>query len=150
MSAFFYGRFGNTYLGLTQTLGRRVEKDIWSPTNTDAKYPVQYSGGTYTGVTDYSGYMNYTKGNMVALRNISLSYNVPQKFLQKLGANKIQIYAQALNPFIFGGEVVKAGINPDDITGWGNLSTNDYTSIGGQTNNTMLSRSYVIGVRLGF
>ena len=150
LSAFFYGRFGNTYLGLTQTLGRRVEKDIWSPTNTDAKYPVQYSGGTYTGVTDYSGYMNYTKGNMVALRNISLSYNVPQKFLQKLGANKIQIYAQALNPFIFGGEVVKAGINPDDITGWGNLSTNDYTSIGGQTNNTMLSRSYVIGVRLGF
>ena len=70
--------------------------------------------------------------------------------MQKIGANKLQVYAQALNPFIWGGELVKAGINPDDITGWGTLSNNDFTSIGGQTNNTMLSRSYVIGVRLGF
>lgn len=45
----------------------------------------------------------------------------------------------------FGGELVKAGINPDDLTGWdaGN-------HIGGQTNNTCITRSLVLGVRLGF
>ena len=56
-----------------------------------------------------------------------------------------QVYAQVLNPFLFGGELVKAGINPDDLTGWdaGN-------HIGGQTNNTCITRSLVLGVRLGF
>ena len=149
MSAFIYGRFGGTYYGLLQTLGRRVENDMWSPENPGGKYPIQYSGGTYSGVTDYSAYMNYTKGNMVALRNISLSYNLPKKYLQKVGANKCQLYVQVLNPFIWGGELVKAGINPDDTTGW-STSSNDTNFIGGQTNNTMLTRSYVIGVRLGF
>ncbi len=149
LSAFLYGRFGGTYYGLLQTLGRRVENDIWSPENPGGKYPVQYSGGTYSGVTDYSAYMNYTKGNMVALRNISLSYNIPSKYLQKIGATKCQIYVQALNPFIWGGELVKAGINPDDVTGW-SKSSNDTNFIGGQTNNTMLARSYVVGLRLGF
>lgn len=149
LSAFFYGRFGGLYYGLTQTLGRRVETDLWSVDNPDGKYPVQYSGGTYTGVTDYSKYMSYTKGNMVALRNISLSYNFPQRWLNKAGINKCQIYAQCLNPFIWGGELVKAGINPDDITGWTNFNSEGETT-GGQTNNTMLTRSYVIGIRLGF
>ena len=63
-------------------------------------------------------------------------------FGNSLGA---QVYAQVLNPFLFGGELVKAGINPDDLTGWdaGN-------HIGGQTNNTCITRSLVLGVRLGF
>ncbi len=149
LSAFFYGRFGGAYYGLLQTLGRRVENDMWSATNPGGKYPIQYSGGTFTGVTDYSGYMNYTKGNMVIVRNISLSYNVPTKYLQKFGATKLQVYAQCLNPFLWGGALVKAGINPDDITGW-STSTNDTNFIGGQTNNTVLTRSYVIGLRLSF
>ena len=149
LSAFFYGRFGGTYFGLLQTLGRRVEKDLWGEDNPGGKYPIQYSGGTFAGVTDYSRYMSYTKGNMVALRNISLSYNLPKKWLNKVGATKCQVYAQCLNPFIWGGELVKAGINPDDMTGWTNFNSNGETT-GGQTNNTMLTRSYVIGVRLGF
>ena len=66
LSAFFYGRFGGTYFGLLQTLGRRVEKDLWSEDNPGGKYPIQYKGGTFSGVTDYSKYMSYTKGNMVA------------------------------------------------------------------------------------
>jgi len=50
-----------------------------------------------------------------------------------------------LNPFLFGGELVKAGINPDDVTGW-----DASNHIGGQTNNTCITRSFVLGVRLGF
>ena len=34
-------------------------------------------------------------------------------------------------------------------TGWSE-KTNDTNFIGGQTNNTILTRSYVIGLRLGF
>ena len=147
LNAFFYGRFGNTYYGLMQTYGRRVEADVWSLDNPGGKYPQPRSGGeTYN---DYSAYMNYTKGNMVALRNIALSYTVPETWLQKIGAASASIYVQVLNPFVWGGELVKAGINPDDMTGW-STKTSDTNFIGGQTNNTILTRSYVIGLRLGF
>ncbi len=55
---------------------------------------------------------------MVLVKNIALSYTLPQKFLKKVGASSASVYAQVLNPFLWGGELVKAGINPDDITGW--------------------------------
>ena len=146
LNSFVYARMGNMYYGLLQTYGRRV-KDVWSTENPNGKFPQPRSGGVTT--TDYSAYMNYTKGNMVAIRNIALSYTFPEKWLKKLGAASCQIYGQVLNPFIFGGELVKSGINPDDTTGWSE-KTNDTNFIGGQTNNTILTRSYVIGLRLGF
>ena len=72
LNSFVYARMGNMYYGLLQTYGRRVEKDVWSTENPNGKFPQPRSGGVTT--TDYSAYMNYTKGNMVAIRNIALSY----------------------------------------------------------------------------
>ena len=96
--------------------------------------------------------MNYTKGNMVVVRNIALSYQVPENILKKAGIGSASIYAQVLNPFIFGGDLVKEGINPDDMTGWkaSGRSNGEYKYIGGQTNNTALTRSFVLGLRIGF
>ena len=142
MNIFGYFRMGNYYYGLTQTIGRRVETDTWSPTNTDAKF-AQPTTSTRTSTYDYT--RNYTKGNMFIIRNISLSYTLPEKFLNKIGMSSATVYGQVQNPFIFGGELVKSGINPDDITGW-----NSNGHIGGQTNNTCITRSYVLGVRFGF
>lgn len=141
-SFFTYFRFGNYYYGLTQTIGRRIENDTWSSTNTGAKFA---QPTTATRTTTYDVARNYAKGNMILIRNIALSYDVPKNILSKVGASKAQVYAQVLNPFLFGGELVKSGINPDDITGWdaGN-------HIGGQTNNTCVTRSFVLGLRLSF
>ena len=69
LNSFVYARMGNMYYGLLQTYGRRVEKDVWSTENPNGKFPQPRSGGVTT--TDYSAYMNYTKGNMVAIRNIT-------------------------------------------------------------------------------
>ena len=137
---FTFLRFGNEYYGLTQTIGRRVEHSTWSATNTGAKFA---QPTTATRTTAYDYVRNYTKGNMVIVRNIALSYDLT-KYLTKYGLQSAQIYAQVLNPFLFGGELVKAGINPDDITGWDNTS-----HIGGQTNNTCITRSFVLGIRIG-
>ncbi|MCD8165688.1 MAG: TonB-dependent receptor [Bacteroides sp.] len=150
LNSFIYTRLGNMYYGLLQTYGRRVEKDIWSETNPGGKYPQPRSGGT--SYTDCSKYMSFTKGNMFIVRNIGLSYNFPQSLLKKYKVGSLQLYGQVLNPFIWGGELVKAGINPDDTTGWTTRSKkDDYTSIvGGQSGNTAITRSYVLGVRIGF
>src|SRR5690606_19957483 len=93
--------------------------------------------------------MQYNDGSFAVVRNISLSYNVPQNFLQKFSVKDLQLNFQVLNPFIFGGEVVKWGINPDDDTNWDRASSNT-SPLGGTNNNTILPQSFVFGIRAGF
>ncbi len=141
LNIFAYLRFGNAYNGLTQTIGRRVEKDVWSPTNTNARFAKPISNSTLTGSYAVGG---LTTGDIVAIRNIALYYQLPKRVLDKIGATSASVYAQVLNPFIFGGELVKAGINPDDMTGQFNRDG------AFQTNNTCIARSLVLGIRFGF
>ena len=142
MSFFTYFRFGNTYYGLTQTIGRRIEKDTWSPTNTDAKFA---QPTTATRETKYDYVRNYTKGNMVLIKNIDFVLYSSSKLVEEVWCKQCTGICSGIESVLFGGELVKAGINPDDLTGWdaGN-------HIGGQTNNTCITRSLVLGVRLGF
>lgn len=144
LSTFVYARFGNLYYGLMQTYGRRVEKDVWSETNTTGKFPQP----TTKTNTNYNGFLGYTSGDMVIVRNIALSYTVPSLFLTKIKLASAQAYVQVLNPFIFGAQLVDKGINPDDTTGW-NTRSNPTNYIGGQTNNTAITRSFVFGLRFG-
>jgi hypothetical protein len=80
---------------------------------------------------------------------MSLSYACPQKWLKKITAKELVLNFQVLNPFIFGGEVVKWGINPDDDTNWSIASSNT-NPLGGTNNNTILPQSFVFGIRAGF
>lgn len=73
LNSFIYSRMGNIYFGRLQTYGRRVEKDVWSPENPGGKYP-QPTTAAHNSL-NYA--MNYTKANMVIVRNIALSYTVP-------------------------------------------------------------------------
>lgn len=145
LNFFVYVRTGNKYYGAMQTYGRRVEKDIWREDNQNADFPRPTSSNN-VGEFNYS--RNYTNGTMVAVRNISLSYALPQNLLTKCGMQNASVYAQVLNPFMFGGEAVKLGINPEDTKGWDKQTGGKF--IGGQTNNTVLMRSFVLGVRIGF
>jgi len=145
LNFFVYMRIGNLYYGKLTTFGRRVEKSVWSPENTGAKF---YQPTTTPGLTNRSAAQNLGDGSMVAVRNISLSYTFPKKLLHLVNAQSAQIYAQVLNPFMFGGEIVRLGINPDDQNEWRTSSRSQ--TFGGQSNNTILMRSFVIGLRVGF
>jgi hypothetical protein len=148
LSFFVYARIGNMYYGALQTYGRRVENSVWSATNTGGKY---YQPTSKAGLTDYNYVQNYCNGSMVALRNISLSYTLPEQWVKKLDLNRVQVYGQVLNPFIWGGEAVKAGLNPDDVNDWKSATIGSGSAPGGgSTNNTMLIRSWVLGLRVNF
>ena len=148
LSFFIYARVGNMYYGALQTYGRRVETSVWSPENTGATF---YQPTSQTGLTDHNATRNYTDGSLVAVRNISLSYTLPEKWLQKVDLRRVQVYGQVLNPFLWGGEAVQLGLNPEDVTDWrsATLGTGSYTG-GGTSNNTMLIRSWVVGLRVSF
>ena len=151
-----YARIGQSYFanlhpgGTDQsTFINYVRKEdinnFWSPENPGAEYPkatITPDNGDIRRAT----YVN--DGSFVIVRNISLSYKLPRIVLDRVKIANCEVYAQVLNPFIFGGEVVKAGFNPDDNINWNNVnSVGD--PVGGTNDNRILIKSWVFGIRIG-
>ncbi|MEZ7867753.1 MAG: TonB-dependent receptor [Paludibacteraceae bacterium] len=157
LSFFLYARLGQSYFsslipggskgGTFVGYGRKAGlEEFWSPTNTGAEYPQLTSATTNDDVTRAT-YIN--DGSFVSVRNISLAYNFSDNLIKNIYLKNLQIFGQVLNPFMFGGKVVKAGINPDDATGW--TSTNSVGDpVGGTNNNTIMMTNFVVGVRASF
>jgi TonB-linked SusC/RagA family outer membrane protein len=139
------GSGGGKYVGMVRSVD---PNDFWSPDNTTARWPKPTSKAkTSVAAVNQATYIN--DGSFLTVRNIALSYSIPTRILDKYQVKSCQIYTQVLNPFIFGGDVVKAGLNPDDTNGWTSVnSAGDPT--GGSNNNTMMIRSLVFGLRVGF
>ena len=157
LSAFVYARIGQSYFSSLQPGGsaggayvgyvRTMDpNNFWSPTNLNAKWP-QPTTNPKASNADINRATFINDGSFVSVRNISLTYNLEPKLLEQLKIKKLQVYCQVLNPFLFGGPVVKAGLNPDDTNGWNSVnSIGDPT--GGANNNTMILKSWVFGVRV--
>jgi TonB-dependent starch-binding outer membrane protein SusC len=151
LSAFIYFRWGQMYFGgYPNSYGGtnpngRVENDVWNWDNQGGKWPMPNFGN----VSNITAAMQYNDGSFAAVRNISLSYTFPSKILQKVAMKNLVLNFQVINPFIFGGEVLKWGINPDDDTNWSIASSNT-NPLGGTNNNTILPQSFVFGLRAGF
>lgn len=140
------GSTGGQYVGYVRKAGLN---EFWSADNKNAEWPMLHSnsGTVSTNTVNQATFVN--DGSFVSVRNISLSYNVPQDFLDRFDIGRLQLYTQVLNPFMFGGKVVQNGINPDDTNNWANTnSVGD--PVGGTNNNTMMITSYVLGCRIGF
>ncbi len=153
LNAFVYFRYGQTYFGgYPNSFGGvnpngRVENDVWSWTNQNAKWPMPNSAGG--SVENFTSAMQFNDGSFWAVRNISVSYTFQKQLVRKIGVNDLVLNVQVINPFMGGGDVVKWGINPDDDTNWSLASTNT-GPLGGLNNNTILPQSFVIGIRAGF
>jgi TonB-linked SusC/RagA family outer membrane protein len=157
LSCFIYARVGQTYFGgYPNSYGGifpngRVENDVWSFENQNGRWPMPNAS---TAITNTPAAMQYNKGSFAVVRNISLSYTVPDKFLNKFFLQDLQLNVQVLNPFfVYGGDVVKMGLNPDDVTNWDTVSqggTVNAQPVGGMNNNNVLSRSWVFGLRASF
>ena len=158
LSVMVYARIGQKYFSSLQPGGSgggsfvgyvRSEdpSNFWSPTNTGARWP-QPTTDPKASNADVNRAMFINDGSFVSVRNIALSYNIPSSLIEKYKIKSFQVYGQILNPFMWGGDVVKAGINPDDTNGWTSVnSVGDPT--GGSNNNTMVVRSFVLGLRIG-
>jgi hypothetical protein len=151
LSSFIYFRWGQTYFGgYPNSYGGmnpngRVENNVWSWENPNGRWPMPNSGN----VENITSAMQYNDGSFGVVRNISLSYTMPKKWISRVGMNDIVLNFQVLNPFLFGPGVVKWGLNPDDDTNWSIASSNT-NPLGGTNANTILPQSFVFGVRAGF
>ena len=149
-STFVYARIGQTYFGGYPGTFDRAD-DVWTWANPTGRFPLQVLGAT--GITNISAAQQFYSGSFVVVRNISLSYDIPARLINRAKLKNFSVNVQVLNPFIFGGDLVKRGINPDDETNWTAESQGGSfaaSPLGGVNNNTVLPQSLVFGIRLGF
>jgi TonB-linked SusC/RagA family outer membrane protein len=150
LSSFIYARVGQKYFGGYAGVFGRDERDVWTFENQNGRWPQHILGAT--GVTNIASAMQYIDGSFLTVRNISLTYDLPAKLIGRAKMKSFQVNLQVLNPFIFGGDAVKMGLNPDDETNWSAQSqggTFNESPLGGVNNNTILPQSFVFGIRIG-
>ena len=106
-------------------------------------YPFPTNGGNGKGGGAYwqSGAnedraQNFVDNSYVRVKNITLGYTFPQKWISKLHISNLRIYANVLNPFTF---TSYEGFDPE----WADAQVGDGT--GGVS-----SRTYQVGVNLKF
>jgi hypothetical protein len=100
-------------------------------------------------VENVTAAMQYNNGSFGVIRNISLSYKFSSEMLHKAHINNLVLNFQVLNPYIFGPGVVKWGLNPDDDTNW-DIASSNTNPLGGTNTNTVLTQSFVFGLRASF
>ncbi len=151
LSFFVYARIGQKYFGgYPNSYGGiwpngRVENDIWSWDNPNGRWPMPNSGS----VENFNTAMLYHDGSYIAVRNISLTYTFPSNLLKPVNMSRLSVFGQVINPFMFGGDIVQMGLNPEDNTNWDVASSNG-SPLGGMNNNTILPQSFVFGIRASF
>lgn len=70
--------------------------DYYNENNKNAKYPSPiYNDG---GADTYYYVMGYQDGSYLKIRNISLGYNVPGRYIKRLGLSALKVYGQLKNP----------------------------------------------------
>lgn len=69
--------------------------DYWTPENPNAKYRQL---GFYTASLG-EGFSPYVSRSFIRLQELSLAYNVPQKFLKKIHVNRAKVFVSASNLF---------------------------------------------------
>ena len=70
--------------------------NAWSPTNPSTTIPAVYITG-YSGVAGYSSTYFVQDASYLRLKNLYLSYNIPQSILKKIAAKEVMIYLSGDN-----------------------------------------------------
>jgi tonB-dependent receptor plug len=94
-----------------------LRNNTWTATNTSAKYPMMmyanpngdsYTYGASIGSWAYTD-MSLFDASYLSVKNITVGYNFPQKWMDKIGIGGIRVYASLDNMWLI---TSKSGIDP--------------------------------------
>jgi TonB-dependent starch-binding outer membrane protein SusC len=121
------GRFQSTYA------------NYWTPTNPSNEYqqPTRTSD-----IPTYWEALGYRDGSYARVRNISVSFKLPQAVLTKLKATNMTFYVNAINPFLFHKH---SDFDPETIQ----YTEQFAASTGNPGPNSYSYKSMVVGIKLG-
>ncbi|MGB4398312.1 MAG: TonB-dependent receptor [Daejeonella sp.] len=106
LSVFVFARQGSMVRSSLYTSGvmalagryNNLNVDYWTPKNPTNAFPRPNQNQENP---LYNSTLSYFDGSFIKVRNISLGYNVPTTFTNKLKLSTLRLYASAQNPFIF-------------------------------------------------
>ena len=76
--------------------------DVWTPENTDAKYPAAV--GDWNEVYGAAGSTFWMRnGAYLRLKNLNIAYTLPKQWYQKWGLNQVQVFGNGTNLFSIDG-----------------------------------------------
>ena len=108
--------------------------DYWTPENQDARYP-RPDASVANGQALYNEWINFFDGSYLKVRNITLGYTFPKKWLDTLKIDRARIYFTANNPFIWTKCDYLKDYDPEK---------------GGNDDDAPLSKQFVFGVNISF
>ena len=118
--------------------GENFHKDMfnrWTPANTNTNIPALNFGNQTAGIDTASDFF-LTKASYFSLRNITLGYTVPAKYLNKLGISKVRVYLTGDNIWL---KSKRKGFDPRQSFS-GNASYAHYSALS----------SYSLGLNVAF
>ncbi|WP_018615162.1 SusC/RagA family TonB-linked outer membrane protein [Segetibacter koreensis] len=111
----------------------------WTPTNHNAKAPIQENAGTFsTNGTASSYYIE--NGSYLRAKNVTLGYTFPKSLLGRYGFSSFRVYVQAANLFTI---TKYSGLDPE-------INGNGVTEFGIDEGSYPSQRQYLLGVNLKF
>ncbi len=113
--------------------------DSWSPQNTDATIPIYESASNASTNTQSNSYY-VEDGSYIRLQNLSIGYTLPANLLARVGMQRLRVFASTNNLLTI---TKYQGLDPSV---GGNADTNFGIDVG----NYPITRSWNIGVNLGF
>lgn len=106
--------------------------DYWTPENQNARYPRPNASISQD---SYQAWANYFDGSYIKVKNITLGYTVPKKWLSALKIDRARVYFTASNPFIWTKCDYLKDYDPEK---------------GGDDDEAPLSKQYVFGINISF
>lgn len=146
-----YGSSG--YLNQLSGRHNNVAVDYWTPEDTKARYP--RPGGLSAGDNPkYGSTLGYFDATYLKVRTITLGYTVNQKWIEKIGIDKLRVYFTVQNPFVlFSPYHDESGMDPE-TNSYGDQNQAVNTAIQRRLpivgSNTPSTRDFLFGINLTF
>ncbi|WP_264537906.1 SusC/RagA family TonB-linked outer membrane protein [Flavobacterium sp. N1736] len=111
LNSTLYG--SNGYLNINDGRRGQIDVDYWTPTNTDAQFPLP-GGPTDSNNPKYGSTLGYFDASYVKLKTITLGYNLQKDWIKTAGMERLRLYCTVQNPWVIYSPYHKqSGMDPE-------------------------------------
>ena len=121
----------------------------WTAPGQQTDIPRLVYGDNTSNGSAFAQSQNVYKGDFIKLRNVSLGYTLPTRFLPKTGMSSVRFYGQASNLLIiskYPGPDPEVSVNANSTTG----SNSGNLAPGVDRNSVPSGRTFTFGLNIGF
>ncbi|WP_443936769.1 SusC/RagA family TonB-linked outer membrane protein [Pedobacter sp. MW01-1-1] len=119
LTIFMVMRYGQTInaqlLGYYNAVSQPAFYNYWTPTNPSNDFPQPSTGGTNNNNVNntYSSALSIVDGSYFKIKNVTLGYSLPNKWIKKVGLSRLRLYGTAYNTVILTKSPLLKNVDPE-------------------------------------